>query len=723
MLNVFILWHMHQPDYVNPLTKTAMMPWVRLHSVKGYFDMITLLEDYPACRMNFNLTPVLVKQIVEITSGEVKDLWLEWSRKPSGELTLDEKAILLDNFFKINWDNLIRPFPRYNELLTKRGFSMSPENARQIAKEWSNQDFLDLQVWYNLGWCGYRAEHYFPRLTTLKKKGRDFTEDEKNEVLDIHLEIMQLVLRKYAELEAKGQVELTTTPFYHPILPLIYDTQFAKRCMPGRNLPKRFSHPEDAESQLRLAVEQHERVFGRKPRGLWPSEGSIAPELIPLMKEVGIEYFCTDEANLFSSLENDPAWRGHKPDHLELFQGWSASYGDSKVNAIFRERPLSDFIGFVASKNSPQQAAEYLLHNMEHIGSVTDFPNKMIALILDGENAWEHFPDGGEGFLRKFYDALASSKTLKTVRGSDYFEAFPKTKNISTLHTGSWINSDFDIWIGDEEENRGWNLLGQARDFLEETCKKQNVPPEKRQAALQEIYAAEGSDWFWWYGPDFANDSDMLFDHLFRTHLQNVYRILDVEPPQKLSIPICLPALRHIIEAPHHLIHPVIDGVRSSFYEWYGAGLFESGKEQSSMFRSERVLASIHFGFDLENLYFRVDFAQKADAVLRFEFLKPASVRITTSLKDFIDGKQCVTVSQSEDGVDFREVGVVATVALKDILEMSIPLKVLPFKESEITGFFVQVLLNNVEMERYPEQGTIDFQNPGPDFELQNWSV
>ncbi len=277
MLNVFILWHMHQPYYVNPLTKTAMMPWVRLHAVKGYFDMITLLEEYPGARVNFNLTPVLVKQIVEITTGEVTDLWLEWSRKPASELTHTDKSNLLDNFFKINWDNLIRPYPRYEELLEKRGFSVSPENASDATHVWSEQDFRDLQVWYNLGWCGYRAEHYFPRLTTLKKKGRDFTEAEKNEVLDIHLEIMDLVLRKYAELEAKGQVELTTTPFYHPILPLVYDTNLAKRCMPGRNLPRRFSHPCDAENQLRLAVEQHERVFGRKPRGLWPSPRNSSP--------------------------------------------------------------------------------------------------------------------------------------------------------------------------------------------------------------------------------------------------------------------------------------------------------------------------------------------------------------------------------------------------------------------------------------------------------------
>ncbi|MDL5055498.1 glycoside hydrolase family 57 protein [Oscillatoria laete-virens NRMC-F 0139] len=710
MLNVFILWHMHQPYYVNPLTKTAMMPWVRLHSVKGYFDMITLLEDYPEVKVNFNLTPVLVKQIVEITNGEVTDLWLEWSRKPAAELSHEEKALLLENFFKINWDHLIRPFPRYNELLSKRGFSISPESAREMAHEWSEQELRDLQVWYNLGWCGYRAEHYFPRLTTLKHKGRDFTEAEKNEVLDIHLEIMGLVIKKIWGFEARGQVELTTTPFYHPILPLVYDTNLAKRCMPGRNLPRRFSHPEDAGEQIRLAVEQHERVFGRKPRGLWPSEGSVAPELIPLMKEAGIEYFCTDEANLFRSLDHDPAWRGHKPDHLELFQGWSASHGGAKVNAIFRERPLSDFIGFVASKNSPEQGADYLCQHIEHIASVAPAPNKLLALILDGENAWEHFPDGGEGFLRCFYDRLSKSKSLRTVRGSDYFEQFPETKTTTTLHTGSWINSDFDIWIGDDyEENEAWNLLGATRDFLAKKIAEGGVSAEVQKKAFDAIHAAEGSDWFWWFGPDFNTDCDMLFDELFRIHLQNVHRYLGAEPPHVLSIPIQRSQSRQVAQEPRRMTTPAIDGQITSLSEWEGAGLLQAGGEKGAMFRGDRLINSIRFGYDQEFFYLAVDFVKFKPCQLRFDFIKPAFYRLLLNLTNEAPSTPAHSISMSFDGENYLPLGANCTASRDRILEAAIPINHLPWKEGDHIHFIIQALENGVELERHPDVGTIEF--------------
>ncbi|MDX2227036.1 MAG: glycoside hydrolase family 57 protein, partial [Verrucomicrobiae bacterium] len=491
MLNVIFLWHMHQPYYVNPLTKTAEMPWVRLHAVKGYLDMISVLEDFPNVRVNFNMTPVLVKQILEFNEGSVKDLWFEASLKPAADLSAQDKNLILENFFKINWDNMLKPHLRFAELLYKRGQSFSPGQSSSVADRFNEQDFRDVQTWFNLGWCGYRAEHYFPRLRELKIKGSGFSESEKLEVLDIHRQILRLVLKKYGEMEQAGRVELTTTPFYHPILPLVYDSELARRCMPGRKLPRPFSYPEDALSHLVRAADQHEQVFGRRPRGLWPSEGSVAPELIPLMRKAGFEYFCTDEANLFNSLNHDPAWAGKTADHLELFQGWSAQYEGAKINAVFRERPLSDFIGFVASKNSPQQAADHLIFNLEHIATVAHEPNAMIALILDGENAWEHFADGGEGFLRNLYGRLSDHPVLRTKCISDYFAEFPQTKTTTTLHTGSWINSDFDIWIGDEaEENVAWDMLGQTRKFLEEQVRGGRLSDEAKNRAFEEIYAA-----------------------------------------------------------------------------------------------------------------------------------------------------------------------------------------------------------------------------------------
>ena len=521
-MNVSILWHMHQPYYVNPLTKRAMMPWVRLHTAKGYLDMIDLVTAQPDLRVTFNFSPVLVYQILQLVNHEVQDEWENLSRKPAEELDGADRRHLLENFFKINWDTLIRPFPRYAELLAKRGASYTTARLDSIVKTFTDSDFRDLQLLYNLQWCGFSLFRRYPALRQIKEKGRDFSEEDKKIVLDIHREALALVLGEYRAAQDRGQIEITTTPYFHPIMPLVYDTNIAHRCQPQSPLPSTFSAPDDVRAQLRLAQEQHERVFGKRARGLWPSEGSIAPEIVPLMVEAGFDYFCSDEGNLFQSLKHDPAWMNREISHNELFQGWRVHACGASIQALFRERPLSDFIGFVAARNETSRAVDHLMGHLKNIALATPSGRSVTPLILDGENAWEAFPDGGETFLTSFYRQLTTSPELKTCRMGDYFDAFPAQAETSTLHSGSWIRSDFDIWIGDPEENKGWEWLKETRHFLVERLADGKIPPERAMEAWWEIYAAEGSDWFWWYGPDFTIDTDFLFDELFRLHLQNV---------------------------------------------------------------------------------------------------------------------------------------------------------------------------------------------------------
>ncbi|MDD5351295.1 MAG: glycoside hydrolase family 57 protein, partial [Chthoniobacteraceae bacterium] len=447
MANVVILWHMHQPYYVNPLTRVAAMPWVRLHCVKGYLDMIALPENYPGLRLAFNLTPVLLQQIEEIVEGRVTDLWLERSRRPAASLDERGKVALLEDFFKAHWGNMVKPHPRYAELLQRRGESPRPADLPRLAAQFSAQDFLDLQVWFNLAWCGYTACSRFPELAALKAKGRGFTEAEKTRLLQIHLEIMRSIIPTYRAAQERGQVELTTTPYFHPILPLVYDTAFAERSLPGREFPRRFHWPQDAAAQVTLAVENHSRLFGRRPRGLWPSEGSVAPEMIPLLQDAGIEYFCSDEENLFQSIRRDPAYAQAKIEHLELFQGWRVQFDGAAVCGIFRDRPLSDFIGFTAARNPPEQAAAHLIGHLGNIAEHLPSPGTLIPIILDGENAWEQFPDGGEAFLRAFYKELgANPKRLRSQTPEGHFHEHPPVRTLHTLHTGSWIGSNFAVW-------------------------------------------------------------------------------------------------------------------------------------------------------------------------------------------------------------------------------------------------------------------------------------
>jgi alpha-amylase/alpha-mannosidase (GH57 family) len=718
MANVVFLWHMHQPYYVDPSTRMATMPWVRLHSVKGYLDMVSAIEDFPDVRVNFNLTPVLMLQLRELIDGKIRDQWLEWSRIPAIDLDDRTKFVLLENFFKLHWDNLVKPFPRFWELLNKRGLTFYRDDVRRGLRYFSTQEFLDLQTWFNLAWCGFTAERIYPELAALKRKGRGFTEQEKNRVLDIHLEIMRLVIVKYRDAEERGQVELTTTPFFHPILPLIYDTAFAERSLPGRTFPKRFSWPEDAAAQLTLAIEQHSAMFGRPPRGLWPSEGSMSPELIPLMQQSGIEYFCSDEENLFNSLRRDPTYKGVGVDHLELFQGWRVTHDDAAVNAVFREKPLSDFIGFMAAKNDAVQAANHLLFHMRHIAELVSPDHGLIPLILDGENAWETFADGGQSFLRALYGGIqAIPDKLHSCTIEDYFRHHPPKKQITTLHTGSWIGSNFDIWIGEEEENRAWDLLGETRTFLQTQIDSGRLNDQQRCEALREIYAAEGSDWFWWYGPDFSTENDALFDQLFRQHLKNVYNVCGSLPPSVLDRPIT--AARRVsplFDVPERMITPDISGRRDSFYEWGGSGRYFPGSEQGAMYRSERLVYGIRFGHDDKAFYLRLDLTKWRDIAVQVEFHGASTAVLRTDIVR-TGNHQKFTVTQAEKSIERT------SLAADRNIELAVPLEDLGVAPGDPISFQIKVFEGDVEVERYPESVPIQFNLLGEEHLLQNWLV
>lgn len=720
-MNVVLLWHMHQPYYVNPLTKKAMMPWVRLHAAKGYLDMIDLVTAQPGLHVNFNFTPVLVRQILELVNNEVQDEWENLSRKPAADLDEQERRHLLENFFKINWDTLVRPLPRYAELLNKRGTSYTLAKLETVARTFTEAELRDLQTLYNLQWCGFSTVRRFPVLAELKAKGRDFTEKEKNTVLDIHRQVLGLVLGEYRAAAERGQIELTTTPYFHPIMPLVYDTHIAKRCQPHSPLPSSFSAPEDVRAQLRLAQELHEKVFGKRARGLWPSEGSIAPEIIPLMTEAGFDYFCSDEGNLFRSLKHDPAWNHRHVDHIELFQGWRVHGCGASIRALFRERPLSDFIGFDAARNETEKAVEHLIGHMKNIAAVAPQGHGVVPLILDGENAWEAFPDSGEAFLSSFYRALVETPELEPCKLGDYFDAHPTQAEFSHLHSGSWIRSDFDIWIGDPEENKGWEWLKETRYFLLERIAHGQVSAEQAEKAWWEIYAAEGSDWFWWYGPDFTIDTDFLFDELFRLHLQNVYRILGIEPPAHLDVPICLPSSQLGYTKPLRLLSPDISGQTEHYFDWLGAGELDLTRQQTAMFQGDRIGQKLRFGFGRHDFFLRIDLARPPE-VVTLRFLLPHPARIT--LQKPGTGEVEVIFELSEDGVVFQPAdsdGI--RVHWARSLIMLVPRKLLHVEAGHEFAFFAQLLEGGLQRERYPERGAIEIGAPSRDFEAEQWFV
>ncbi|MDP8262115.1 MAG: glycoside hydrolase family 57 protein [Candidatus Ancaeobacter aquaticus] len=723
---VNFLWHMHQPVYKDPLSSKYLMPWVRLHAIKGYYDMVHVLKEFPHIHQTFNLVPSLLMQIEDYVCGNALDDCLICSRKVADDLTDEDKNFLLTNFFMANWDTMIKPYPRYWELLSKRGFREYEADKDVIVKSFSTNDYRDLQVYFNLTWFGYKAREDFPFVQEMIDKGKDYTEKEKNRLLDIQIEVMKTIIPVYKSYQDKGQIEITVSPFYHPILPLVIDTDIAKRSMPHAPLPERFRAPDDALKHIQKSVDYYNRLFGKKPNGMWPSEGSVCPELIPLLDECGIKWIATDEEVLMNSIQT-------KNKGLALYKPYIAEHKGKNVAIVFRDHGLSDLIGFVYSKAKPEEAADDLI---SHITRISDYLNKneqgtshIVNVILDGENPWEYYPDGGKKFLTTLYEKITNNNHIHCVTVSEYLVQHPPKEIIKNLFSGSWICSNYDIWIGSKEENTGWEYIKRTREFLVEHSGKNKIPEDKLALAWNEIYAAEGSDWFWWYGDDFSTDNDELFDELFRLHLSNVYTVLDVPVPEYLNIPVITADAITIKNEPIGFIKPKIDGRITDYYEWQEAGLYNVKKPGGTMHKAESYIAALYYGFSKENLYFRLDPVRKDDLQdmhtmsVHVHFMKPSEYDIVFSYGNKKEQEKSFSLMRSEDGVTFDMVKKYETIAAENIIELAIPFKELQFNSGEEVNFFVQLKRKDLEVERYPKHGFISYRIPDDNYEAEMWSV
>lgn len=710
-LQVAFYWHMHQPDYVDPVRRTALLPWVRLHAAKSYYDMVRLAEEHPQTPVTFNLTPVLVKQLLQLQRGEIRDVWLELARTPASQLTAAMQQALLRDFFSAQHDNMVRPFDRYAELLQMRGKDARPEALEGAARRFTVGDWRDLQVWFNLAWCGYFAVRDLPALAALRRKGRGFSEEDKTVVLNAHMELIKRGLVKYRELNLAGRIELTTSPFYHPILPLLYNTDFTRRCMPNSPLPATFAFPEDAREQLDRAARFHEQVFGKRPTGLWPSEGSVCPEIIPLVRAAGFEWMATDEEILFITLQMQRGGSG-AAQRNELFKGYRAAFGGSTVGICFRDHSLSDFVGFSASKQRPADAARHLIGALADIASHARDADALAVILLDGENAWQEFADGGESFLRAVYQGLAKDGRFRPVALTDYFRKHPPKTELSTLHTGSWIYANFDIWIGDPEENRAWDMLRNARLAFAEA--RSQLSASAHAAAMESLMAAEGSDWFWWYGPEFQIEHKPMFDELFRWHIRGVYEAMGRPVPPEVEKPILAGPPKRAYQMPRQLIKPQIDGRRTSYYEWQGAGSYRPSAGQHAMAKSADLVEEILFGFDETNFYLCVRWAGNPADIgadgLQVRFSAPR--RAELEIHGLARGGGAVewTVTGEWQTGEASSEGVRA--ACDRILEVAVPLALLGRRGDSQIRFGIAVEVEGRVAEVHPSEGEIEIAEP-----------
>jgi alpha-amylase/alpha-mannosidase (GH57 family) len=729
--HVCFLWHLHQPYYTDPVAGSASMPWVRLHATKAYYDMAYLLGKFPAVRATFNFTPSLLLQLQEIGSGKILDLFLEHAQRPAATLTLEEKAFLVRHFFSANWATMVRPYPRYHELLVKRGLDIQGHDLHRIARQFSTQELLDLQVWHNLAWFGYGTVQQYPRLAALRQKNRGFTEDDKQEVLELQRTAVGEIIPLYRRLLERGQIELTTTPFYHPILPLVIDSEINRRARPDLPLPARFHAPDDAAAQLQQAVDFHRHTFGRPPAGLWPSEGSVCPEMLPLIHQAGLRWFATDEDILARSLGMcGRPW--HRPS--ALYQPYRIGEVEHALTALFRDREISDAFGFVYHKTTPDSAADDVMRRLRHIIHEAPQDQIVIPIILDGENPWEHYHDGGERFLSLLYEAFtnheldqARQTVVHTSTISDAMTAVQPTQHLPCLHSGSWINSDYKIWIGHHEDNRGWDLLGHTRTQLMDRAP--SLPTDRARAAWQELYAAEGSDWFWWYGDDFDTDFKPEFDRLFRTHLRNVWTHMGIPPPDQLNYPLCTRTIASesdMVQQPLVLLNPTIDGLVTDFFEWRGAGSINTRPPLGAMWKADGLFTAIHFGWNLDQLVMRFDpdeeGAKKQGLAVDITLQGPQfTFRLTFPLSS--PGPETFLLSRQTQTEAWQEIGSYRSINAHTILELAVPWKELCLEQGNTVEMSIIVLEHSLEVARYPGHRAAVLTVPGPEFEAGLWRV
>src|SRR6266540_4849693 len=578
---------MHQPYYKDDLTSTYLLPWVRLRSAKDYYKMPALLDGYPKIRATFNLVPALLAQIEDYGKEESVDLFLNLSKRPAGELSAEEREFVLRWMRESPRALRVQQSPRYLELA-----------SRAIDAQFTNEDLRDLQVWFNLAWCDPVWVESDPRLAELKRKDRGFAEDDKTILFAAQLERIRSVIPKYRELADRGQADLTFSPYYHPILPLICHVDSARSANPQIQLPERhFSHREDAERQIELGMGLFERMLGRRPTGMWPSEMAVGESVIGLAEKAKLDWIISDEEVLARSLEG----QFNRDEHL--YQPKRITREGGSVAIVFRDSQLSNVIGFDYQRLSSVDAARDLVGRLRRIGEAQGDRDLLVVIALDGENAWEFYPRDGHDFLNAVYTELESGSDIVTTTVSDFLAEHPPQQQLHHLHTGSWIGASLDTWIGDPEHNIAWDLLAETRDWLD--AQSQQRPKDSQQAALawREILITEGSDWFWWFSRKHDSGMDPIWDNQFRLHLRNVYKVMGQRAPARLFQPIIKRA-----PAPERAVPAVtISPVSRSDPAWSQAGYYLVGTGFGALHRPGGFVERIFYGCDRERLYLRID--------------------------------------------------------------------------------------------------------------------
>jgi alpha-amylase/alpha-mannosidase (GH57 family) len=703
-LCIAFLWHMHQPDYGDAQTGEIYLPWTRLHAAKDYYDMGGLVEGVPGLHLTINMVPSLMDQLIAYGNGTAKETYAALTAKNAASLNEREKVFLLRAFFQLPWKQMVFPYPRYKDLLDKRGQPDEQGGFAPAVKRYATRDYRDLQVWFNLSWCGQELRRD-PEVASLFRKGQDFTEGEKLRLLKIQNEFAGRVLPLYRRLMEHQGIELSVSPYYHPILPLLCDIRSAREAIPNVPLPLNpFFFPDDAHEHLQRARKGYLEMFGRAPKGMWPSEGSISDTALRLARGNGLQWLASDDGVLWNSLQREQPFTGALSARIR-YSAHLWGEGSEGPCLFFRDHALSDLIGFTYSNWPPEHASADFIKRLREIHRMLpdDGRHYVVPVILDGENAWEHYPQNGTEFLHLLYRSLTESGDLRTVTFSEFLDLEPQREHLRSVVAGSWIYGNLATWIGHREKNSAWEALAAARQFL-----NSQKPRESQSSgfakAFQEIMIAEGSDWFWWYGDDHQTENAAEFDSLFRNHLKNVYRLIGVAYPSNLDVPIKRLDSGSTFRNPLHTITPTLDGKVTNYFEWLSAGMAVPGAGES-MHRADRFLEKVFFGYDISRFYLRLDLLQAKQRAfppqhqIHIHFEAPQEY--VFALKCDIQQNWSCWIPES------RQPDLLPDFSGGRILEMGIPLEILGVRKPEEIRFFIGIMHEDRDVERFPAAGYI----------------
>ncbi|MEJ2508220.1 MAG: glycoside hydrolase family 57 protein [Gammaproteobacteria bacterium] len=538
-LNVVLCWHMHQPEYRDLRTGEYQLPWTYLHVIKDYVDMAAHLESVPDARAVVNFAPVLLEQIDDYAQqvagflrngAAIRDPLLAALVEPALPGPGEGRMKLIKDCLRANEERLIARFEPYQRLATiAHWLGANPEALLYV----DEQFVVDLVVWHHLAWVGETVRRSDTRIKRLTDKATGYTLHDRRELLTVIGELLEGVIGRYRALAESGRVELSVTPYAHPIVPLLLDLQSAHEAMPEAPLPELPAYPggeERARWHIRHGIDTFRRYFGFAPQGCWPSEGSVSTATLKLLAEYDFRWAASGGSVLHNSLNR----AGQPADSQCLHRGYGIA--DSGLDCFFRDDGLSDLIGFTYSDWHADDAVANLIHHLETIAkNCRKQPGSVVPIILDGENAWEHYPENGYYFLQALYQRLAEHAQINLTTFSGCLDEGAARGELPEVVAGSWVYGTFSTWIGDRDKNRGWDMLGEAKQTFDRVAASGRLDAEHLARAVQQLAICEGSDWFWWFGDYNPAETVSDFERLFRRHLANLYQVLGEEPPAYLS--------------------------------------------------------------------------------------------------------------------------------------------------------------------------------------------